>query len=103
MRTSFISDSETNAPEADQQEQGTRVRQERERDREGRSSAFRTKMRPGVKLFKMMKFRDTAAASPPLGDSALREPSPNASRCHPIAGCSAPVHHTRGRGIPDAT
>ena len=33
MRTSFISDSEANAPEADQQEQGRRVRQERDHTR----------------------------------------------------------------------
>jgi hypothetical protein len=33
MRTSFISVSETNAPEADQQEQGRRVRQERDHTR----------------------------------------------------------------------
>ena len=30
---------------------------------QGRSSTFRRKMRPGVKLFKVMKFRDRAAAS----------------------------------------
>ncbi|HEY6044724.1 MAG TPA: hypothetical protein VIU43_07480 [Nitrosospira sp.] len=49
------------------------------RDRGGRSGVFRRKVRPGVKLFKVMKFGNTAVASPSLGYPALREPSPDAS------------------------